>query len=243
MLRAETIRIPGCNLDISPVPLRKVVKRGGVRANVNFCSRKMSKTMLPTESSNELAFLIRAELDPTVTYVFAQAIKICWRDDTGPRWHFPDFIVVRDGRVEIHEVKPDDKADTAEVKTTAAFVTSYCPNRGASYGLALESSLKAEPTFRHTGDVIYRLHDWLDERLASTIVAFIQDNGPVTMDALVAALAPKGCKRETALVLVARNRLHVDYRRPIDGYALLHAERGAWNEVAPLLPRITREAA
>ena len=243
MRSAATVRIAGCDLDISPVPLRKVVKRGGVRANWKFCSRKMANAMIPTESSNELAFLVRAELDPTVTSVYAQAIEIRWRDGTGPRRHFPDFVVVRGGRVEVHEVKPDDDAETEEVKATAAFARRHLLERGAEYGLVLESSLKAQPTFGHTEDALHRLHDWVDERLARTVVAFVQDQGPVTVDALVATLAAKGCRRETALVLVARNSLHVDYGLPLDGRALLHAGRGPWNEAAPLLPRIAGGAA
>jgi hypothetical protein len=235
-MRQATVRIAGCDLDISPVPLRKVVKRGGTRANWKFCSRKMARTMIPTESSNEHAFLIRAELDPTITHVFAQAIEIRWRDNTGPRRHFPDFIVVRNARVEVHEVKPDDEAGTEEVKTTAAFARGYFFDRGATYGLALESKLKAEPTFGHAGQALYRLHDWLDERLARNVIAYVQDNGPVTIGSLVAALASKGCTPETALIMVAHNRLHVDYGHPLDDATVLHAGRGAWNEHSPLLP-------
>lgn len=237
------VRFPGCDIDISSVPLRRVVKRGGVRANVKFCSRKMQNRMIPTESSNEHAFLIRAELDPTVTHVYAQAVIVTWRDNTGLRRHFPDFVVVRNGRVEVHEVKPDYKAGKEDVKSVAAYAKSYFLDRGATYGLTVESALKAKPVFAHVQEALHRLHDWIDEALARAVVAFVQDHGPTSVAAVVAALAAKRCTLESVLTLVAHNRLHVDYRYPLDGRAVLHDGRGEWNEMPPLLPHPGLEGA
>ncbi len=232
----QVVRFAGCRVDVSSVPLRRVVRRGGVRANVKFCSRKMRNRMIPTESSNEHAFLVRAELDPSVTHIYAQAVVVTWRDDSGPRRHFPDFVVVRDGRVEVHEVKPDSETESEDVKSALAYATGYFFERGATYGLTLESALKAKPTFDHIKEALHRLHDWIDEALARAVVAFVQDHGPTSIAVVVAALAAKGCTLEAVLTLVAHNRLHVDYRYPLDSRAVLHDGRGEWNEVPPLLP-------
>lgn len=62
-------------LDISPTPLRRVVTRSSTRVNGRFASRKMQAS-IPWESSNEKAFLLRAELDPTVRRIYAQATRL-----------------------------------------------------------------------------------------------------------------------------------------------------------------------
>jgi hypothetical protein len=151
----ETRNFPNCDLDISPVPLRRVVTRSSSRIKDKFCSRKMG-CMIPAESSNEYACLVRAELDPTVTHVFAQALDIHWRDNLGWHRHWPDVVTVRHGRVEAREVKPDLDAETECVRAPAALASRYCAERGAVYHLDLESSLKAQPTCANALEVLYR---------------------------------------------------------------------------------------
>lgn len=226
MRRSEPIRFPNCDLEISPVPLRRVVTRSSQRIKDKFCSRKMGR-MIPAESSNEYACLVRAELDPTVTHVFVQALEFRWRDNLGWHRHWPDVVTVRRGRVEVREVKPDLDAETDRVRATAAFASHYCAERGAVYRLDLESSLKAQPTYANALEVLYRLHDEVDPALERAMIARVQDCGPTMIGELVGMLTLRGCTLARALTLVARNRLHLDYRRPIDNSAILHADPAA----------------
>lgn len=225
MTRTEqrTAVIPGLGFGISEKPVRRVVTRSGMRVNTLFCSRKMRR-MLPTESSNELAFVLRAELDPTIERIYAQAVRIEWRDGNRMRHHIPDFVVIRGGHVEIHEVKTDAEAATDEVVEVAAQATRWFADRGATYGLALESTLKAQPTYGNAQEVAYRLHDTVAVPLARTIVAFVQDAGWTTIGEVIAALGSEGCTYEKIVTLAARGVVHLDYSRPIDDGAVLSAE-------------------
>jgi hypothetical protein len=180
--------------------------------------------MLPTESSNELAFVLRAELDPTVGRIYAQAVRIEWCDGDRMRHHVPDFVVIRDGRVEVHEVKPDAEAATEEVAAVTAQAARWFGDRGATYCLALESTLKAQPTYRNAEEVAYRLHDYVAAPLARAVVAFVQDAGRATIGEVVRALGTEGCTYERVLTLVARGAVHLDYSRPLDAEAVLSAD-------------------
>ena len=217
------VRIPGVDFGISEMPLRRVVTRSGTRVNTLFCSRKMRR-MLPTESSNELAFVLRAELDPTVVRIFAQAVRIEWPDGSRMRHHVPDFVVIRNGRVEVYEVKPDAEAATDEVVAVTTQAVRWFADRGAAYGLALESRLKARPSYCNAEEVGYRLHGHVAAPLARAVVAFVQDAGRATIGEIVRALGRDGCTYERVLTLVAHGAVHLDYSRPIDAEAVLSAD-------------------
>lgn len=62
-------------LHISPTPLRRVIKRGSPRVDGRFASRKM-RASIPFESQNEFAFLVRAELDPNISQIYAQPTQL-----------------------------------------------------------------------------------------------------------------------------------------------------------------------
>ena len=95
------LKFRGIELEVSEVPVRRVITRGSVRHNGRYASRKMGRT-IPWESSNELAFLMLAELDADVTRVYAQPFEIRWSGVRGPRRHIPDFAVLRGASLEVH---------------------------------------------------------------------------------------------------------------------------------------------
>lgn len=225
---------PGCDLDVSALPLRRVNTRGRVRPTGRFASRKMG-CCLPWESSNELAWLQRAELDPGVTVFYAQALAIevdvgGWR-----RSHVPDGIAVRRGRVEVHEVKPDADATADEVRALAAAAARHLAPQGATYGFALASSLKAVPVYANMQDVLRRLHRRVPDALARRLVAEAQDAGPLPVAALARAAGHLGGTPENVLALVAHGRLRMDLERPVTAEALVCAPE-AFPDLAPILP-------
>lgn len=225
------LKFPGVELEVSEVPVRRVVTRGSVRHDGRFASRKMART-LPWESSIELAFLMLAELDADVTQVYAQPFEIQWRGASGLRRHIPDFAVLRGASLEVHEVKPDKKAAAADVQKTAAWAERHCRIRGASYGLALESVLKAEPAFSHAGTVLRRLHDRIDESLAIGTVEYVRRHRTMELGPLADWVGRWGGSVESVVTLVAHNRLSVDLRRPI------HRSSPVWSvESFPHRPR------
>ena len=183
----------GTDLEVSDTPLRRINTRGRVRPTGRFASRKMGRC-LPWESSNELAWLQRAELDPGVSAFYAQAIVIDVIVDGRRRSHIPDGVAIRGGRVEVHEVKPDAEAAKSEVRDLALAAARHLRTRGATYGVALESVLKAAPVHANMQNLLRRLHRRVPAAVAVALAAEVQDAGPMSAAALAAATARHGCQ-------------------------------------------------
>ena len=182
--------------------------------NGRFCSRKMSRAT-PWESSNELAFLILAEIDPTITSVYAQSLKVALPMEGGPRWHVPDFVVARQTGVEIHEVKPDDKAALPEVQAVAAAAELYFCARGATYWLSLASVLKLEPRLSRVKTVLRRLHAPVPTRTSLAMLAYCQDNDSSTIRDLLASTKTWDSTFEQVMTLCGIQKLQIDLLHPI----------------------------
>ena len=214
--------IPGTDLDVSDVPLRRVIRRGSTTHNGRFASRKMGRT-IPWESSNELAFLTLAELDADIVSIRAQPIEFRWQGGSGPRRHIPDFAVVRGTRLEIHEVKPRAAALKPEVREAAAWAERHCRNRGATYGMALAETLKAEPAFANAKAILRRLHDRLDETLALGTVEHLRRREVMPIGELTDWLSRWGGTAITILTLAAHNRVALDLDSPF------HRDGSVWS--------------
>jgi hypothetical protein len=221
-------------LPISPLPLRRINTRGRNRPTGRFASRKMGRC-LPWESSNELAWLERAELDPDVSVFYVQALRIEVTVAGEAHTYTPDGVAVRGGRVEVHEVKPDAEAAKAETQALAIAAARHLGEQGATYGFALESTLKAVPVYVNMQDVLRRLHRRVPEALMRCLVAEAQDRGPLSVAELVAAAARQAAAPEDVLALVAHHRLRMDLRRPVDAQALVW-EPKSFPQATPILP-------
>lgn len=225
---------PGCDLDVSATPLRRVNTRGRARPTGRFASRKMGRC-LPWESSNELAWLQRAELDPDVTAFYAQALAIELSVDGRHRSHIPDGVAVRCGCVEVHEVKPDADAADDDLRALAIAAARHLAPLGATYGFALASSLKALPVYANMQDVLRRLHRRVPDALTRCFIAKAQDAGRVSVAALARAARSLGGTSEDVLATVAHGHLSVDLAHAVDAEALVWAPE-AFPNPAPILP-------
>lgn len=199
--------------DISPTPLRRVVTRGSVRVNGWFASRKM-QACIPWESSNEKAFLIRAELDTTVRRIYAQAVRLAVSTDEGIWNHVPDFVVVTDRGIEVHEVKTDAEADDARMRTRLAFAARRVRLHGALYSVDRESALKAQPVYGVVLALHRRLHDRVPQDLTDLAIGAAQDAGCLTAERLATVTARRGGSLEAVYALVAQGVLRMDLSAP-----------------------------
>jgi len=225
---------PGCDLDVSATPLRRINTRGRARPTGRFASHKMGRC-LPWESSAELAWLQRAELDPGVSAFYAQGLAIEVSVGGRHRSYIPNGVAVRRGRVEVHEVRPDADAATDEVHALAIASARHIELRGAIYGFALENSLRALPVYANMQDVLRRLHRRVPDALAFRLAAEAQDAGPLSVAALTRAAERQGGAPEDVLALVARGRLRMDLERPVTAEALVWVPETCPDSV-PILP-------
>ena len=170
---------------------------------------------IPWESSNEKAFLIRAELDPTVSRIYAQATRLAVPTDDGIWTHVPDFVVVTDRGVEVHEVKPDADADDARMRARFGAAARRVRLSGAVYSVACERVLKAQPVF----GAAVALHRYLHDHVPSTLVYIATDKaqGAAGRSAgwLALETARWGGSLQAVYALVAQGALRMDLAAPL----------------------------
>lgn len=211
-------------LDISLTPLRRVIRRASVICNGWHRTHKHPLGYLPGESQNELLVLVLAEMDPGVTAIAAQPIKITTATRSGCLFsHIPDYAMVLDGTGVLVEAKPDDKAarpDTIERLRRAA---DYASDGGYDYRLALREEMLADPRlpgimkiwrqFRPESDGILRL------RTASVL-----RKGRIPIRDLLTEICHGGnldATFEDILALIAAGHVFFDHDMPVDDGALV----------------------
>ncbi len=222
---------PGTDLHVSVKPTRRVIHRGSVRTNGLFISRKMRRS-IPWESSHERVFLWRAELDPEVTAVYAQPMRLTLDDG---RIHYPDFAVTVGERLEIHEVKEDVEAAQPEVEDFLQAARRHVEKRGAPYILALQSFLEAQPILRNMEDVLRRLHSKVAPQIRFAVLTAARRRSPMTIRELAAISAPWGGLPHLVIAMIAHGDLRADLTKPINDDALVW-EPGAFPFSSRLLP-------
>lgn len=225
---------PGVGFEISDRPVRRVVTRGSSRTNGRFASAKMGRT-IDWESLNEYAFLVRAELDPCVSAIFAQPVKMLLRTDEGERAHFPDFAVVFECRLELHEVKADDEADAPDFRRVAEVAARHAATRGALYSVARESALKRAPEFGNLKTILRRLHDRVGAPTRLAVLDQLRRDGPLTLAELARRTALWGGTVERALALAARGAIRLRVSERVTSSSLAWAPE-SFPDAARILP-------
>jgi len=179
------------------------------------------RASIPWESSNEKAFLLRAELDPTVRCIYAQAVRLAVPTADGTWNHIPDFVIATVRGVEVHEVKPDADADDAGMRALFSLAARRVRLHGAVYSVARESALKAQPVFSALITLHRHLHDQVPPALTSFATEIAQAAGRVPAGRLASETACWGGSLQAMYALVAQGVLRMDLAAPLGSDALV----------------------
>ncbi|MEG3169211.1 hypothetical protein U1737_13540 [Sphingomonas sp. LB3N6] len=205
--------------------------RGSRNITGFVCSRKMAGRTIDHESRNELAFIKRAEIDPRVTSILAQPMLARYRDAAGVvRDSFPDFAIHVDGRLEIHEVKPDAQYARPEVRDRLKRIADAAERQGIAYGVVLASDLHRSKDAPAIEDAWRRLKT----EVAPDVQVAVDDclaNGPLPLGEVVMATARHRTSVVTMHALLAQGRIRADMTKAADLSMLLHSRHGeVWFE-------------
>lgn len=184
-------------------------------------SRLRPGVCIDHESENEAAFIIRAELDPRVTAIYAQPLELTYRDSSSIRKAFPDFCITVDGRREWHEVKEDDKYAEPEERERHYWIAREFHRRGHHYSITLRSQLRDQPEFRHLNQVLRRLHTKVGPELWSRIETAMAHEPRLVSD-LLRETERFGATFETILALICSRKLCADIARGVTDETIVY---------------------
>lgn len=140
---------------ISEEPVRRVHTRSRHR-NTSLVYSTAPLGMRVSESQCETRFLKVAQLDPRVAVVRAQPTWLRVLENGRFRRRAPDFVVMIDGRAELHETKQDAECWKPDVQSELLAIRDEVERHsGWRYSVTLESALLAEPLCSNT-DLLWR---------------------------------------------------------------------------------------
>jgi hypothetical protein len=192
---------------------RKIVSRSSARPKGKYPSWKM-KRLVQWESENELNAFRLLDCDSDVTRFHEQPCEVIYILDGQARSHYPDILVVKNGRKELWEVKSESEAEEHEIAARTALLAQGLPLWGYTYRVALSKDLAAQP---RQGNACFLLgfgrRTVTDSEQEFIRRALIRHECLLWSDACRGEYGPLG--REILCSLVLRGVLTIDLNSPI----------------------------
>jgi hypothetical protein len=169
--------------------------------------------MLQWESPNELNAFRLLDCDPEVVCFTEQPCEIKYVQDGIARKHFPDILVVRNGRRELLEVKSETEAIRPAIASRTALLIGCLPMWGYDYGLLLGSDLARQPRMKNADRLLRFGRGNVTECEREFIRLALKRRGALLWsDACVGAYGARG--REILCHLTLDGTLAVDMNAP-----------------------------
>jgi hypothetical protein len=136
--------VRGCLADLPPGLLRRCepVRRPGVYQRQRHMPGRWFSTVagrfLEYESLLERDWMLLLDFDREVEWVCEQPLRLRYRKDGRPASHVPDLLVVRAGRVELCDVKSEERVGSPEFQAQVRATGLACAEAGIGYRVLSE---------------------------------------------------------------------------------------------------------
>ncbi|MET0103254.1 MAG: TnsA endonuclease N-terminal domain-containing protein [Sedimenticola sp.] len=196
-------------------PARRVITRWASVGNGRFPSFKMGRS-IDYESPVESDFLFLAEFDRDVIAIWEQPETVEIVINGKSRKKTPDFkLLMRDGSVQIHEVKPEKKANEPENQLAFRLLASLYAERGQTYQVSVDTDIRTEPRL---GNIkrLARYRKVIADRLRYLWLSQLLDEvGAVTIVELEQGVHGQVLSKAMIFGAIFRGELEVDIDSPI----------------------------
>lgn len=195
--------------------VRKISNKGGVKKNIGkFPSRKMGRNIW-WESLLERDYIHLLEFDPDVTGYEEQPITVPYPIEGKIRRYTPDFLVERESRLQIVEVKSKEKASSEEFRLFFLAVEPEIRKRGFEFVVATDEMIRVQPRLENVkilggyARVSFRAqHQVLCQR-------FLRANEKASIADLARVLSDKGVTLSVVYALIYHGALAIDLNLPL----------------------------
>ena len=192
---------------------RKVVSRSSARPKGKYPSWKMGR-MVQWESENELNAFRLLDCDPDVIRFYEQPCEVIYVLDGQARSHYPDILVVKSGRKELWEVKPESEEQEQRIAARTALLVHGLPLWGYTYRVVLAKDLAMQPRLTNSHFLLGLGRHKVTECEQEFISRALKRQGRLLWsDACRGGYGPWG--REILCGLVLRGVLTIDLNSPI----------------------------
>lgn len=126
------------------MPVRTISNAGGLKRIGTFPSLKVGK-LVWWESPLEKDYIHLLEPDRTVKFYQEQPLKIRFVLDGKEHLYTPDFMVWRGPKIQIVEVKPEDKVYQEKYQRLFRIVSQACNEEGYEFLVVTDSMIRVQP--------------------------------------------------------------------------------------------------
>lgn len=165
------------------------------------------RALVVYESRLELAALLAADYDRTVTGVAGQPFLLVAEVNGTLRRHVPDFLLMTDSGPIVVDVKPTDRRDDPRTAHMLAWTKKVVQQRGWRYEVTAGPAPVELANLRFLAG--YRRADLFDQQQIDRVRA-VTHNGMTLAEVLTAAPGPARLTRSTLLHLLWRQDIRVD---------------------------------
>lgn len=166
----------------TPILQRSLYKPRSGWGRLQRASSRVAARMLLVESSLEFDVFRNVELDPSVTGIVEQPLRIRYRVGDVWRRYTPDFLVMRADRRQLVEVKYEEVAAKLDAKWEA--IAAAVATLGFDFSVITERHVRSAPRQRNVDEIYRRRHVPFNVALADEVVVFLEEAGPQQADSV-----------------------------------------------------------
>lgn len=217
-------------------PVRKVNRRSNSHVTGLFASEKM-KAMIPWESHLEYEFLCIAEVDQSISNIYAQPRWIHFRHRGKERAHAPDFFICQNGEAIYIEVKPLARTRAEDFTQRTATVAEILAKEGAKYVVVTEEEIRRQPLMTNVRTLLRGRGTTPDSGTRAALRALVRTtfNGRCTVRQLCSATGLGRITSDVVYSLILRGELETNLHTE-----KLSPESYVWLPTNDQRPRLAR---
>jgi hypothetical protein len=212
---------------LTGMPVREFRSYRGRRHYSGWYWAATMRDLVAYESRLELARILLADFDPSVTAIAAQPFQLVGKDDGAIRRHVPDLLLGRsDGTVTVVDVKAAHRMNRPEVVAQFAWTEQVCAGRGWGF----ETWCGADPVLVENVRFLagYRRPEVIDQVVLEEVTQVAGTHRSVAaIEHALAGQVTADLVRPAVLHLLWSGRLTCDLRSPLESWTPVHPSEEA----------------
>lgn len=175
------------------------------------------------ESQLERDYIYLLEFDPDVESYREQPFRIQYTAESIGHHHVPDFLVIRQTKKQVVDVKPEDQARAEGNSLLFRIMDEICHDHGYEFCVVTEYTIRVQPRLSNV-KLLYRYaRTPIGFDAQTEIIDFIRRRGGAKILEIRQFLGRKQVSVAVLFSLLFRGALKLELNRPIDNEAFVWA--------------------
>lgn len=196
-------------------------KNTGTLKNIGKFPSLKNKSTVWFESHLERDFIYLTEFDKNVIKYQEQPFKVKYLLNGKIRQYTPDFLIKRQDKKEIVEVKPQHKIENEEFIKFSTQIKAFLAGEGYEYLVVTDLTIRRQPRLANTKLFWRYARIPITTRTEVLIQELLGDLSSISFSELCLFLSRSGEQKELIYALLFHGYLLTDIEKPITGESLI----------------------